>query len=54
MKNFVSTTYSDLVYDGRWFSGLRENLDAYCKSSSRYMTGDVRLNYLNLNVMLLS
>ena len=43
MKNFVSTTYSDLVYDGRWFSGLRENLDAYCKSSSRYMTGDVRL-----------
>ncbi len=43
MKNFVSTTYSDLVYDGRWFSGLRENLDAYCKSSCRYMTGDVRL-----------
>ena len=43
MKNFVSTTYSDLVYDGRWFSGLRENLDAYCKSSCRYMTGEVRL-----------
>ena len=43
MKNFVSTTYSDLVYDGRWFSGLRENLDSYCKSSCRYMTGDVRL-----------
>ena len=43
MKNLVSTTYSDLVYDGRWFSGLRENLDAYCKSSCRYMTGDVRL-----------
>ena len=43
MKNLVATTYSDLVYDGRWFSGLRENLDAYCKSSCRYMTGDVRL-----------
>ncbi|MBA4715068.1 MAG: argininosuccinate synthase [Dehalococcoidia bacterium] len=43
MKNIVSTTYSDLVYDGRWFSGLRENLDAYCKSSCRYMTGEVRL-----------
>ena len=43
MKSIVSLNYSDLVYDGRWFSGLRENLDSYCKSSSRYMTGDVRL-----------
>ena len=43
MKSLISTTYSDLVYDGRWYSGLKENLDAYCRSSSRYLTGDVRL-----------
>ena len=43
MKNMISSNYSDLVYDGRWFSGLRENLDAYCKSSCRYMTGEVRI-----------
>ena len=43
MKDMISSNYSDLVYDGRWFSGLRENLDAYCKSSCRYMTGEVRI-----------
>ena len=43
MKKIISNTYSDLIYDGRWFSGLRENLDAYCKSSSRYLTGDIRI-----------
>ena len=43
MKGMISSNYSDLVYDGRWFSGLRENLDAYCKSSCRYMTGEVRI-----------
>ena len=42
MKSYISATYSDLIYDGRWFSGLRENMDAYCKSSARYLTGDVR------------
>ena len=49
MKDIVSNNYSDLVYDGRWFSGLRENLDAYCKSSCRYMTGDVRLKLYKSN-----
>ena len=49
MKEIVSNYYSDLVYDGRWFSGLRENLDSYCKSSCRYMTGDVRLKLYKSN-----
>ena len=49
MKSMISTTYSDLVYDGRWYSGLRENLDAYCKSSARYLTGDVRIKLFKSN-----
>ena len=24
MKDMISSNYSDLVYDGRWFSGLRK------------------------------
>jgi len=43
LKSFVSQQYSDLVYDGRWFTALRENMDAFVNSTLRYATGDVRV-----------
>ena len=39
----VSTEYSNLVYDGLWFSHLRDNLQAYIDSSQRYVNGSVRI-----------
>lgn len=35
--------YAELVYDGLWFSPLKEALDAFIASSQRFVTGDVRL-----------
>ena len=35
--------YAELVYDGLWFSPLREALDAFIDSSQEHVTGDVRL-----------
>ena len=35
--------WADLVYDGQWYSPLREALDAFVDSSQRHVTGDVRL-----------
>lgn len=35
--------YSELVYDGLWFSPLREALDAFVASTQRHVTGEVRL-----------
>jgi argininosuccinate synthase len=35
--------YAELVYDGLWFSPLREALDAFIDSSQQFVTGDVRL-----------
>jgi argininosuccinate synthase len=35
--------YSELVYDGLWFSPLREALDAFITSTQRHATGEVRL-----------
>ncbi len=35
--------YAELVYDGLWFSPLREALDAFVMSTQRYVTGEVRL-----------
>lgn len=43
MKAYVAGVYSDLVYDGRWFTGLREDMDALVDSSLRYTHGDVRV-----------
>jgi argininosuccinate synthase len=42
-KQIVSSQYSDLVYDGLWFTGYREDLTAYVESSQRFVTGTVRL-----------
>jgi argininosuccinate synthase len=35
--------YAELVYDGLWFSPLKEALDAFVESSQRFVTGEVRL-----------
>ena len=42
-KHTVSQELSNLVYEGLWFSGHRENLCAYVDSTQRFVTGDVRL-----------
>ncbi|MBM4462306.1 MAG: argininosuccinate synthase [Chloroflexi bacterium] len=42
-KQKVSSEYADLVYNGLWFSSLRQDLDAYVRSSQRHVSGSVRL-----------
>ncbi|SFH03367.1 argininosuccinate synthase [Desulfotomaculum arcticum] len=42
-KEVVSTRYAELVYDGVWFSPLREALDAFVDSTQRTVTGTVRM-----------
>ncbi|HXY92292.1 MAG TPA: argininosuccinate synthase [Acidimicrobiia bacterium] len=42
-KARLEPRYAELVYDGLWFSPLREAMDAFMMSSQRHVTGDVRL-----------
>lgn len=42
-KQRIAQEYADLVYDGLWFTGLRQDLDAYVSSSQRFVAGTVRL-----------
>ncbi len=35
--------YAELVYDGLWFSPLRDAMDAFIDASQEHVTGDVRL-----------
>ena len=42
-KQKVAQEYADLIYNGLWFTALRQDLAAYVKSSQRFVTGTVRL-----------
>jgi argininosuccinate synthase len=37
--------WAELVYDGLWFSPLKEALDAFIERSQRHVTGEVRLRF---------
>jgi argininosuccinate synthase len=43
MKERVAARYADLVYDGKWFSPLREALDAFVASAVSRVTGTVEV-----------
>jgi argininosuccinate synthase len=43
-KRTIEAKWSELVYDGLWFSGLKRSLDAFIDHTQRYVTGDIRLN----------
>ncbi|MDO8687706.1 MAG: argininosuccinate synthase [Dehalococcoidales bacterium] len=42
-KQKVAVEYSELIYNGLWFSQLNRDLSAYILSSQRYVTGTVRI-----------
>lgn len=42
-KDLVAQKYAELVYDGRWFTPLREALDAFVEVTQQPVTGEVRL-----------
>jgi argininosuccinate synthase len=42
-KQQIALKYADLVYNGQWFTPLRESLDAFVRVTQQGMTGQVRL-----------
>ncbi len=42
-KARLEPRYAELVYDGLWYSPLKQALDAFVDESQRFVTGDVRL-----------
>jgi argininosuccinate synthase len=42
-KRGAEQRWTELVYDGLWFSPLKSALDAFMNEASRHVTGDVRL-----------
>jgi argininosuccinate synthase len=48
-KAKVAAEYADLIYNGLWFTGMRQDLAAYVKSTQRYVTGTVRVKLFKGN-----
>ena len=48
-KEMVSTQYSDMVYNGLWFSTFHQDLAAYILSNQRFVIGTVRLKLFKGN-----
>jgi hypothetical protein len=44
-KARLEPRWSELVYDGLWFSPLKSALDAFIAESQRHVTGEVRLRF---------
>ena len=43
LKEKIAQEYAELVYNGLWYTGFHQDLDAYVQSTQRYVTGTIRL-----------
>ncbi|MFA6636004.1 MAG: argininosuccinate synthase [Candidatus Omnitrophota bacterium] len=42
-KSFLAQRYSELVYNGLWFTPLRESIDAFVEKTQELVSGEVKL-----------
>lgn len=50
-KKLVANEFANLVYEGKWFTPLREALQAFVKSTQEYVTGDVKFKLYKGNII---
>ncbi|MCD8285870.1 MAG: argininosuccinate synthase [Clostridia bacterium] len=50
-KQIIALKYGEMVYNGQWFTPLREALDAFVDKTQEPVTGDVKLKIYKGNVM---
>ena len=50
-KAQMAQKYADIVYNGQWFTPLREALDAFADSLEKTVTGDVKLKLYKGNMI---
>ena len=51
MKSKLSVDFADLIYNGKWFSPLREALSAFADKTQEYVTGSVKLKLYKGNMI---
>jgi argininosuccinate synthase len=51
-KDFIAVKYAEMVYNGLWYTQLREALDAFIQVTQRNVTGVVRLKLYKGNLII--
>ena len=54
VKDMLALTYADLVYNGQWFTPLREALDSFVTATQQPVSGAVRLKLYKGNLTVAS
>ena len=50
-KKVIDSKFADVVYEGKWFTPLREALQAFVESTQEYVTGDVKMKLYKGNII---
>lgn len=51
MKKDLGNKFADIVYEGKWFTPLREAIQAFIEKTQEYVTGEVKLKLYKGNII---
>ena len=51
LKQKLAVDYADLIYNGKWFSPMREALSAFADKANEHVTGSVKLKLYKGNII---
>jgi argininosuccinate synthase len=51
VKKEIGNKFADVVYEGKWFTPLREALQAFIESTQQYVTGEVKFKLYKGNII---
>lgn len=51
VKKEMGAKFADLVYDGKWFTPLREAIQAFIESTQQYVTGTAKMKLYKGNII---
>ena len=51
VKKDIANQFADVVYEGKWFTPLREALQAFVETTQEYVTGEVKMKLYKGNII---
>ena len=51
MKKDIANKYASVIYEGKWFTPLREALQAFIETTQQYVTGEVKFKLYKGNII---
>ena len=51
IKQYLGIKFADIVYNGQWYTPLREALSAFVTETQKNVTGDVKLKLYKGNII---